>query len=51
MDGAFGRAANGFIALTKILAWACLFMTPLALWKLGEIIWWVASHIRIGWGG
>lgn len=51
VDNSFGHAAGAFIALTKVIAVACLFMAPLALWKLGEIIWWVASRISISWGG
>lgn len=35
----------------RFLAVCLLVSVPLALWKLGEIVWWVASRISISWGG
>lgn len=37
-----------------LLVWlfrAVIVLAPLALWKLGELVWWVVSHVRLGWEG
>lgn len=26
-----------------------LVLGPFGLWKLGEVVWWLATHVRISW--
>ena len=29
------------------LLWVCAVSVPLGLWKLGEIVWWLATRVSI----
>lgn len=42
-----GEALRGPIQALMILAVGFFVILPLALWKLIDIIWWIASHISI----
>jgi hypothetical protein len=43
----FGRAFSGLGELVKALLWVCVISVPLGVWKLVEIVLWVASHVEI----
>jgi hypothetical protein len=30
------------------LYWICLLSVPLAVWKLIEILWWLAANVTVG---
>ena len=40
---------DGLDALFRLMAWALVLSVPLALWKLGELVWWVVTHVKVTW--
>lgn len=42
----YGADIGGLIRAMMILIVA---MFPFALWKVGEIAWWLATHISVSW--
>jgi hypothetical protein len=42
-----GRAFEGLGALFRALLWVCAISVPLGVWKLVELVLWVASHVEI----
>ena len=40
---------KGVDALFKMMLWLLIVFVPLGLWKLIEIIYWLYTHITIGW--
>lgn len=43
-----GSMFDGLSELMLVFCILALVLTPLGLWKLAEIIIWLANHIRIG---
>lgn len=46
MVGGVGKALE---AMFVGMAFALILFVPLGLWKLGELIYWLVTHVRVTW--
>jgi hypothetical protein len=47
--GDYDRMGDGIVALMKLGAILLVIFIPLGLWKLIDLLIWLAGHVRLGW--